>query len=70
MKRKDLEQLKEKNIEALRKQAQESYVKILKGKAEFLTGREKNVRALKVERIKRAIALTLAREKELKGVKA
>lgn len=69
MKRKALEQLKEKSAETLLKSANDLTQEILKAKAEFLTGREKNVRKVKNMRIERATMLTLIQEKEMKGAK-
>lgn len=65
MKRKDLDQLKEKNIDALRKIVSEADQKIAVLRAEILTGRQKNFRLGKNERVRRAIANTLLREKEI-----
>ena len=64
MKKKNIEQLREKSPEALLKMAADLGIEIIKGKAELLTGREKNIRKVKKMRQEKAIILTIAREKK------
>lgn len=64
MKKKNIEQLREKSQEALLKMAADLGIEIIKRKAELLTGREKNTRKVKNMRQEKAIILTIAREKK------